>query len=593
MTPEQEAAGYRQFDWVIPSFRGSEVSEKVKALSRKAQELGLPGFGLKFGERRIERVQVNDSWHRMEMVPVTLIGGQAKLPGWNFVAKIDHGDHASDGNLVQSYSQELLNASGRPDLLSWLSECEPNCEHCEIKRDRTTTFIFSKDQDPTHLIQIGSSCVKDFSGHRDPAALILAAGQFRELIDELEDPEWLMPSGAEKSFSVFPVSHVLQITSAIVREDGGWIPKNDTLGYPNPSATTVKVHNIVSSESSEISIKPEDEIRAQQILKWLTHEHFDHRNEVYRSNLQQVAKRGYVPRKGVGLAASGVIAFEREIERIQHNGNEQEQPVSVHVGSEGERIERAAKLEKKIPIDGDFGTSILHIFRDVETGAKMTWFNSGAGKFEEGETYTITGRIKKHQTRNDLKETQLSRVNCPDLKLHNTMGPQLNEKDFLKKLRKLKNPDALNNRRETLLYQVSEAKSHYGVGDSIIRELLDRGADPTVRSSQSGNTPFDIWVIANDAELIEMALQKYPELTTRWTDADLEDYEVDREPWVPKFREIREAALADRANKEIDSRTRAIDALLTDAPSTTSQQSNALVSLEDDDEADEAQLRIA
>jgi len=274
MNEKQKAAGYSVFQKTIPAFRAHEVTAQVKALSQKAIELGQPGFSLKYGETSVCRVNVNGETLNMEMVPVTLIGGTPKINGWQFVAKVDHGDaQAGEGNLVFGYNPTLIEKSGRKDLVNWLSECPPNCEHCDVKRNRSTTFLFSDETDPTKLIQLGSSCVKDFTGHPNPAALLHAATLFKELIVELDDPEWGMGSGA-RAHAMLTFPYVVSLAAAIVRKDGGWIPKNDRMGYPNHGATVVSVYNELTSKKPTISIAPGDEEYAKQVVAWLTDDRF-------------------------------------------------------------------------------------------------------------------------------------------------------------------------------------------------------------------------------------------------------------------------------------------------------------------------------
>jgi len=317
---------------------------------------------------------------------------------------------------------------------------------------------------------------------------------------------------------------------------------------------------------------------------------FQHNNEMYRSNLQMMAKKGYVPTKGIGLAASAVVAFERELEKIQRADGSFKENASLFVGEVGEQIEREVKLETVIPCDSRFGVSLLHIFRDLETDAKVTWFNSGASKFNTGQTYKIKGRVKSQEVREGLKQTLLSRVSCADLKLHEAFHGDMDEKDYLKKLKKIEDIDAQDARQETLLYKISVIHGHYGVGSDIMRELLDRGADPTIRSKQSGDSPFDLWVLSENKHIVDEAIETHPEATIRWTDEELEKYDLLDAEFVPKLRATRDAQIEKLANQSAIKRQEAIDKLFGEPTFKKESDVGALVELECPEEEDETDL---
>lgn len=593
MNPEQKAAGYRQYTWSIPVFRANQVTEKVKALSGTAKKCGMPGFSLKYGGSSIQKINIDSQLIDMEMVDVTLIGGPPKINGWQFVAKIDHDDDA--GNVVFGYNDDLINKSGREGLADWLAECKPNCEHCNVNRSRNSTFLFSHENDPTSLVQLGSSCVKDFSGHPDPSTILLAATTFRDLMVELDDPDSI-PGSTMTANAMLSFPYVVSVASAVVNQDGGWIPKDDHRGFPNPGATTAKVHNELLGKKPNVTISDADEERARHIIAWLTDERFDHKDQMYRANLSNLAKRGYVPKKGIGLAASAVVAFERELEKVQEMRANNGKPVSQYIGDKGERVERTVKLEKIIPCDGEFGISLLHLFRDVETGAKMTWFNSGTRSLAEGQTYDIKGRVKLHETRDGVKQTQLTRVSCPDIKLHDALCPGMDDAAVLKKLKKVGDIDAQTDRNETLLYKASKLNSFYSIGRAIVEELLERGADPGIRSSESGDTPFDIWVFTEEEDLVLRTLEKQPELAARWSDDRFAFYEVEDAPWVSKLKEVRDQQIEMLVEEKETSRIAAINSLFDNSDKkpgpVVGGEGNALSEL-DEDESEGNQLRLA
>ena len=80
---------------------------------------------------------------------------------------------------------------------------------------------------------------------------------------------------------------------------------------------------------------------------------------------------------------------------------------SEYQGEVGERIERTLTVIKRIVLDGQFGLSNMHIFRD-ENENEYVWTTS-AKTLNEGETYTIKGRVKEHKLFKASKQTVLTR----------------------------------------------------------------------------------------------------------------------------------------------------------------------------------------
>jgi hypothetical protein len=304
-------------------------------------------------------------------------------------------------------------------------------------------------------------------------------------------------------------------------------------------------------------VKPVDFETADHVQSWLTDENFDPGTNLYLHNLRVMAQRGYVKAQAIGFAGSAVASWGREQSKARTRQGTQEKHASVALGEEGERLEREVRVEKKIAIDTDFGMSTLHIMRDLETNGKITWFNSGYGKFAEGDTYTITGRVKKHQSREGLLETQLTRVNSPDLALHNKIDEGMNEKALIKKARKIKHIDARDADGESLLHVVSHFYHYRQQGKELIADLLERGADPSLVSWRDDLSAFDHWLLSGDEDLIRIALEGYPTLTKPWTNEQLDAFGLTEEekPWVTDLKAVRDRELATEQTAKAEAET--------------------------------------
>lgn len=82
--------------------------------------------------------------------------------------------------------------------------------------------------------------------------------------------------------------------------------------------------------------------------------------------------------------------------------------LGIYLGEIGERLrDLSVVFEKAISFDGNYGPS--HSYRFSCDGAQLTWFTTKELDLEEGERYTLTGTVKKHQVYGNVKTTYLNR----------------------------------------------------------------------------------------------------------------------------------------------------------------------------------------
>lgn len=81
-------------------------------------------------------------------------------------------------------------------------------------------------------------------------------------------------------------------------------------------------------------------------------------------------------------------------------------------GEIGEKIEVWLTVEKAIPLNGYYGTSVMHIMRD-NCGNCFIW-TTAARAWSEGTEHHIRGTIKDHRTYKNTKQTILTR--CLEVK---------------------------------------------------------------------------------------------------------------------------------------------------------------------------------
>lgn len=529
---------YQTYKFNIPAYKARSAILKLQRLSARAVKLNMPEFDINVGESLIQSRWIDNVKQNVRVIPVAVHGGVPILKGWRFLAKIEHDP---SGNEVQGFGvQKAINDN--PELFKTWTTCPPDCDHCQLKRKRNITFVFEKGEGGNkERMQIGNSCVDDFSGHKDPGQVLAMASSFPGTIQELADMEE-DAFGGGSSYREYDVKEVFAVASALIRHDGRWVSRE----HATESGSSADwIAQIMTNPKTQIKMVIDKDRRvADAVEAWLTSEDFDAGSNMYLHNLQMMAHRGHIKPNLVGFAGSAVASWGREKEKIMARQQAREKQVSMTLGEAGEKIALTVQVEKIIPIETFYGTSRLHIMRDTESGAKLTWFNSGARKFYPGDTYEIGGRVKKHDERDGIKETQLTRVNSPDMALHNKVEAEMKEDAFTKKARKIKHINARDGDGDTLLHTLSNLYRYRSVGKSAILDLIERGADPSILSDRDDCNAFDYWVDSSDAELIQTAIERFPELSVPWTNEKLEAYDLLKEPWAPALQAARDEALA-------------------------------------------------
>lgn len=532
---------YETYYSQVPARHIDRLKERIEHLSNKAVKLGMPPFTLNISDSVYRKVPDRPGQYA-RFHDVTLTGGTPILSGWRFVAKIEHDDTM---NMVNGFGAQSL-IDQQPDLFERLTNCPPNCEHCGVNRKRNITFLFAKTDDPTKHIQVGSSCVADFSGHKDPSLLLSLATIWQTVTNELSDPDYL----ADGAYSdpVFDLKTVVAAAAGVIRKEGRWVSRDDA--DPLLLATADTVNYLLSKPTAYNKIvSAGDERNAQAVVDWLSGDNFDHQGQVYLSNLKALSVRKYISPKHIGLAASAFIAHKRYIDRESARIKDRESHSNIRLGEPGERLELHVSVEKIIPIDTRFGVTKLHLMRDLDSNARITWFNSGARKFHEGDNYTIKGRVKDHNSRDGLWQTQLTRVSSSDIKIQDDLIAQSQSNvsptdTFIAKMQKqiatADNPNCRNGRGYTVAFASSYLFATHG--DTylpLIEASLNAGHDLSIPCPDEHLNAFDYLVMSESPDLVAHALKDNPELASEWDSDKLHQYGIESKDVIVLLSEAR------------------------------------------------------
>src|SRR5690606_28010233 len=180
--------------------------------------------------------------------------------------------------------------------LSAYRDREPACDHCGINRDRKQVYVLVNDEG--RIVQVGSTCLKDFVGHGDA----LRAADWAEAAAELLDDESLQ----DRSVRLYDLAAVLRVTSAVIREEG-WVSRS-AASRTGKSATADLVVAVIHGKA-KVEVTDEDYQLAEDAIAWAAHLQ-DVGND-YLANLHSLAVSEAIAFRHIALATSMISAFQR------------------------------------------------------------------------------------------------------------------------------------------------------------------------------------------------------------------------------------------------------------------------------------------
>jgi len=180
-----------------------------------------------------------DAKHLHWWAEVAISGQAAMVSGWEFVATVSYTDEKI-GFLV---SKTTANIKGLD--LDALKQRGGDCDHCQAKRTRKATYVLRSLDSQVKLV--GSSCLKDFTGHMAPAAFAAYADMLTFLMESLEaaegeDEEGASHGGSRSSDSTaMSLGEFLGYVRRAIRTTGEWISRSKARDAGEPYRATVSV----------------------------------------------------------------------------------------------------------------------------------------------------------------------------------------------------------------------------------------------------------------------------------------------------------------------------------------------------------------
>jgi hypothetical protein len=396
----------------IPEHNMGYLMEQVDKLNKRANKLGLDPI-------IVERIGHFDKTHRfndlgfyrreeitIRYVEVQITGKSPKFNGWTFIATIEH----------EKASKNLIKTIPGIELDHYYRDAPPDCHHCNTNRWRKKTYI-CRHEDGKEM-QVGSTCVKDFLGHKSPESIAWQCemlGKVREMFfnPDSEEDGYRVPRSAMR----IPIRELFQIVAQSVRERG-WVSKSKAWEQPEVygESTYDDVMNMMfpgPNEKCRIDTNTQDAKLAYGARQWAEalHPDKDGKFSDYEYNINVLAQESSIGLSELGLAASIVGVWKMKLDRMKQNKGPKR--LNEYFGEVKTRYDLELTVKSISGFDGEWGYTTIYKMRDQENRA-FSWFStSHKVSLDEGETYKCKATVKKHQEWKDWKETVLTRLNLP------------------------------------------------------------------------------------------------------------------------------------------------------------------------------------
>jgi hypothetical protein len=153
---------------------------------------------------------------RYWLAEVEVAGQQARIGGWRIL-----------GSLTSTDVGYLLSPINKDVDLSSYKDRGGQCDHCRTARPRSVTYILCQG-DTIKLV--GSTCLKDFTGHLSPSSMAMYADslvRFQDEIEELEDDgdsEGFSGGGYFRQHTAVALAEFLGFVARSIRTEG-WVSR--------------------------------------------------------------------------------------------------------------------------------------------------------------------------------------------------------------------------------------------------------------------------------------------------------------------------------------------------------------------------------
>ena len=386
----------------VLAHRKADVESQLVALAKRAVRKGVPFPTWSWGAAETHEEQVPHpeyGWTapvraNVTRIPLTFRGDEPRHAGWRFVATLDWlpSDDGADVLFVRA-----INGASLPETYH---AATPTCDHCRTNRNRRACYVL-RHEDGTYK-QVGSTCIEDFLGST-PFDVAAHASMLAEVATITRDDL----GSYDGRNSCTTLVQYLPWVAACIREDG-WV--SGAKAYETGKMPTSRLAWNRQERGKDMPNEADHAVSIDALL-WLETATAD---SDYMRNILAVAAANLVDARTMGVAASILSAYQRDMQR---RADAAARAASVHVGTVGGKFSGRLSLAFQTTFENAYGNTYVYSFRD-DVGNIVVWKASSNQDLTTGKSYYVRGTIKAHDQYKDAAQTVLTRCavgerSCP------------------------------------------------------------------------------------------------------------------------------------------------------------------------------------
>ena len=331
--------------YFIPESAIDSLETKLATIRRKCAKYGCEFSYSRIGET-FKKVEIQDEEGRWTKVTIKAIevevsGTAIAESGWRLAGKIEH---LETGNVIHSFSDVVI-----PDRYRSAS---PRCEHCNSDRHRKETYVLYHAENNSWK-QVGSSCLKDFTGYVSAEMAAAIASVYTLLERVAEDRIHI-----ERSPKYFEIESVMCYAIECVKHWGYHKAEEGHAATRNQVIDLMHKHMKLPASIGAVTFDPMSTTNLQTFKDMRSRLLALNANDDYTNNLQVFLKTEDVPENGLGIVVSAVPYYNNLIAREAEQRKLAQVSNSEFVGNVGDKLTIDITTVKLVNIyDGYYGST--------------------------------------------------------------------------------------------------------------------------------------------------------------------------------------------------------------------------------------------
>jgi hypothetical protein len=326
-----------------------------------------------------------------------------RLGNWRVIGMMEA---LEAGTLLFGFSRD----EGNEQLLEAWRGKPIGCDHCHAKRKRALGFIL-QDEETGELCQVGSTCLKDYTGIDPAAALFLAKlhGSFSAMDEDFGERMQHSAPGVSTLQYLEQVAYCIHragfISASKARDEGVSATYEDAVGIMS------ELEQSSTLREAYLAVRDACREKAAAVHAWILAQS-EASLDTYGRNVQIVLAQEALSlreRRQLALAASAFSFYERA-----HREKGPAKAPSEHFGQAGDKVTNRLRLLRRSAVETPYGMSFFFTFEDEEQRI-VSWKTSSppnelSWADSIGKLFEASFRIKGHSFWRDTPQTDVTHL---------------------------------------------------------------------------------------------------------------------------------------------------------------------------------------